>query len=723
MFLAETPTPEFFVANGNVNDVEIDGDTLYVAGDFDTVGRPTGPFVVVDAVTGRSYRTRAELSGIVRAVVDDGQGGWILAGDFHETHTGEQHLLWIDAAGRPTGLSTHGLSIGVDVLLRDGQTLYLGGRFATVLGAPRAGLAAFDLVSRSLLSFDPLAVQVFADQNDVDCLALIDGMLLVGGDLDLGTTAQGPYLVGVDVAANAITWQPQLNGRVQAVCADATSIYVGGAFTLVEGATRSRLASFRRADHALAGFAPALDGVVLALLVLGDHLFVAGRFQNVGATPRLALASFDLVSSALTPWQPALEYWNGVTREVQALTTTGANVLAGGRFLRVNTDARRCVVSLDPVTGECLPFDVHLVGVTEPYVAGFAHGGGRLALAGNFRIAGEGFTPGIAALDLRTGRPRPGFRPEIYGRLGLAAPGGVNACVVRGDTIYIGGSFYTVDGANRRLVATIDKHTGRLLPAFDARLDGPPNGLSLHAFALASDRLFLFGEFRSPNLAYQDFVAVELTQGNLLTSFQPGVDPSANLRAFALALSHDEQTVYVGGHGFVFGPQYTPRDRLAALDATTGVLLPFDPGANQAVHSLLALPDRLWVGGHFSQLGGQTHFGLGSIDLATGLAIPFVTDVGGAPPSGALALHLDGGALVAGGRFAGAVGAGGQPGGSRENLARFHERSGLLEAWSGRAGSEVLAIDSDARHLVVGGAFTGTSTGYRPGFLVFRRGP
>jgi PQQ-like domain len=77
--------------------------------------------------------------------------------------------------------------------------------------------------------------------------------------------------------------------------------------------------------------------------------------------------------------------------------------------------------------------------------------------------------------------------------------------------------------------------------------------------------------------------------------------PQTDGRVSAIVVSGD--TVYIGGSfTHVDG---VPRSRLAAIDATDGSLLPWNPGANRHVRALVAAGSRIYAGGDFLSISGQ----------------------------------------------------------------------------------------------------------------------
>ena len=97
-----------------------------------------------------------------------------------------------------------------------------------------------------------------------------------------------------------------------------------------------------------------------------------------------------------------------------------------------------------------------------------------------------------------------------------------------------------------------------------------------------------------------NILAYDLTTGELITSWAP----TLNAQGFELAASADGSTIYVGGDFDQVSGQW--RSRIAALDAQTGALRPFDPGANSRVDALAVNGNTIYFGGDFTSVGTNT---------------------------------------------------------------------------------------------------------------------
>ncbi|MFG3602711.1 hypothetical protein [Micromonospora chersina] len=161
---------------------------------------------------------------------------------------------------------------------------------------------------------------------------------------DAGQTAQlaMPRLVALDATTGRIdtTFRPVVNGTVKALAAspDGRSLYIGGAFTTVNGVAAPRVARIDAATGArVAGFAPAaLNNQVNDMRLVGDRLILGGAFQTVGGVTRRALAALNATTGAADA---------SVNLRVEGprKTTSGATAPVKIEALDVSADGRRLV--------------------------------------------------------------------------------------------------------------------------------------------------------------------------------------------------------------------------------------------------------------------------------------------------------------------------------------------------------------------------------------------
>src|SRR5207302_2141933 len=118
----------------------------------------------------------------------------------------------------------------VNALIVNGSTLYIGGDFVAVGSTARRRLAAWDLSTNSLLSWNPSV------DAPVRALALdsTNNLLYVGGDIQtVNFTTSRVYLAAVSTSTGtANSWDPHMNNVVRALALDGANsvLYAGGDF-------------------------------------------------------------------------------------------------------------------------------------------------------------------------------------------------------------------------------------------------------------------------------------------------------------------------------------------------------------------------------------------------------------------------------------------------------------------------------------------------------------
>lgn len=555
--------------DGPVYALALDGDRLYLGGDFTRVGGvPHERVAVVDAARGLPLPFQGSSSSRVTELALAPAAGAAPARLYVGALAGP--LQGLDAA---TGAALPGFDAGpvtgVRALTAGGGRVYVGG----------AGVTALDgATGRPAAGFAPRPT----GGGTVQALLLDGDRLLAGGDFG------GAYGAGVSLVA--------LDPRTGAT----------------DPAFRPRIGPDQlRADVAYSGPGrpdTELDSGVFDLARIGGDLWVGGRFTSVGTTRTQDLAVLDAATGALRP--RALPYLGG---QVNALAVApSGRLLVGGNFAMAGARAVSSIVAVDPRTlapdgrfgaaGAPPVQDRLLVGSrylvdTDPdgenYGASVPRFTSRTtAVRVRSAVTGAPVRPGVGAVRDMTGAAmagdrvliarrlenRPGFprtvlelRDPASGRVVRRLPvplrGYIEALLPVGDDVYVAGSFRRrrANGQQANLaVIRMSLRTGRMDELFDPHVHGPVYALGLGPVARGATGLGLVGSFdKVTGFGYRGTIHARRTRGGAVT-----VDPVDGAawrdRTPANPLGSPFPSLFPAGYGSLAGPGFSyPRTSAA----------------------------------------------------------------------------------------------------------------------------------------------------------------
>ena len=320
------------------------GDTLFVAGWFDSLGgqpgRIGGRAAAVSVTTAARFDWDPDTNDLVFAIALQGSvmylGGWFTSvGEWVERHG----LAAIDApTGRVTDWDPHPDNY-VKSLLVHGGKVYVGGYFSAVGGQPRYGIAALDPVTGEATGWNPGANWAVWTMAPMGSTVLAGGIFSwIGGRSQRG-------LAAIDTSTGVATsWNPNAGGDVYSIAVSDSVVYVGGDFLTMGGQPRNSLAALDPVTGAATPWNPGTDGSIGAATLLDGTIYVGGWFHSVGGLPRSHLAAIDRFGSA-TSWAP------DANDRVQALAAADSTVYVGGFFSIVSGEECPYFAALDATTG------------------------------------------------------------------------------------------------------------------------------------------------------------------------------------------------------------------------------------------------------------------------------------------------------------------------------------------------------------------------------------
>lgn len=261
------------------------------------------------------------------------------------------------------GLTANGT---IWAMVRDGNTLYLGGDFTSIGGQVRNRLAAMDISTGQLTTWDPNADAI------VYAMALNGSTLYAGGNFSTVGGQIRNRIAAFNTTDGAVTnWNPNVTGgSVRAIAVGGSTVYIGGDFSNAGGQARNRIAALDatvNTNNAIISWNPGVSELVRALAISGSTLYVGGdfnvrngptdeygqpldpNFQTIGGATRNYLAALNTSTGTATSWNPDPNDY------VFSLAVNGSTIYAGGDFREFDPTgsqvARGGLAAIDATTG------------------------------------------------------------------------------------------------------------------------------------------------------------------------------------------------------------------------------------------------------------------------------------------------------------------------------------------------------------------------------------
>lgn len=320
-----------------------------------------------------------------------------------------------------------------------GDRTYIGGRFTSVNGAPRANVAAV----RADGTLDPAwtpstngVVYALAPSSDGSRIFLGGGFTTVDGQSRSRLAA-----VTSDTGALVAGWTTSVNNNlVRALAADGGDrLYVGGSFGLIGGRSISRLGAVSQSTGVVdRAFVPAPDDTVrgLALSDDGSDLYAVGPFKAIGGQPRPGAAELGTATGAATAFAPA-----------EGGVAIAVDISSSGRLFFATTNNRTWAYDVD--RGGVAAYRVRTSGDVQAIQAT----DDEVYIGGHFSGLPEAQVNRLHIASFRTADgSATSWNPGVNGEYGVWALGLTRTPLSSGQPsrLSVGGDFTVVGGLARR---------------------------------------------------------------------------------------------------------------------------------------------------------------------------------------------------------------------------------------------------------------------------------
>ncbi len=574
--------------DGAVQDLELVGENLYLAGNFNSINHSS--YGAVLAADGLDNGNGGMLTnGPVLESIGDGEGGFFISGSFTALANGNgcEGMAHIDSNGNVTCLDfvTDGT---VRALLVKGDTLFIGGAFSEVNGMARSHFAAWSISNGQVLDWAP------SFNNPLRDFGFFNGVLFVGGLFTEANSQARLRLAAFDLSTHALTaFAPSINGDVYALHVHESELLIGGGFSNVNLTSRGRLASFDLLTMNMTGWNPNANNAVWDIVSSENQIFVGGVFHTIGGITRHRLAGFDVGSASPNSLSAP---FNTASHFVTSLATDGDKLLVGGVFGTLNNGNFR---AFDLQNNQIISLPL-----ANARVNCIAHSGDKFFVGGDFTKFSGQATSGLYGLNLATGNLLD-FNPSFSGN--------ISSLSSVGNILYAGGRPFSVDGNQVGKLAIFDLTTGQVVNNTTYFNSAPYSLTAITALHRHEDKIFIGLTSTDPSLSFNhhtNFAFCLNTIDNELTDFDP------NAIGDVKTISANGDAVFIGGKIEHMGG--TRISSFAAYDFESGNFLPDQLVFNfGSIYSLKIHGDLIFAGGNLISAGGGSQETLAAYNFDT----------------------------------------------------------------------------------------------------------
>ena len=498
-----------FATNGTINTSIITGNSLFIGGTFDNIGKKIGPVAFFNKGSILpdqkkpliGYITGSFNSDQVYAVVSDGNGGWYVGGDFSlvMNRNSEPFVHFLADNTLDSELKITWKSIRkINILRKDGNNLYVGGEFIAIdkSGKEHKNVFRMDINTNAIdVNWNPPIV----NSSKIENIVISNDKVFMTGWLGKVGTMQQDAMVVVDKNKGTPVTFPTTSG-----CS--------------------------------------------AMFLLGDTLIMAEPSMYWSKKPD-GSGYISELAAVLTPQQD-YPSWSAPYGFFYSSIGDGND----GWYVAGDYLDKHGVFHLDKDLNEISSFK-------QSQIKSFSGKGSAMALSGNSLFVSSVHSGWnsvtlesgkkmmyLFKLDATTGAIDTTFSPN--------PTRDVNTLYIHGDTLFVGGTFDSIAGEQRRGFAAFSISSGALLPwnpvleKYDCTVDY--NCASVRDIKIIGDKIYLGGNFyiSTPNFPdnYRGIYGLarfDLSSGSIDTTFHPFT--SYSLASHVTSLAYNNGKLYLTG--------------------------------------------------------------------------------------------------------------------------------------------------------------------------------
>ncbi len=565
----------------------------------------------------------------------------------------------------------------VNAITSHGDTVFVGGDFTTLF-------SRLDSVNRAkysalIDSTTGLANAAYPKPNSTVYTAIPDGHngYYIGGAFTKVGNAFRSRVAHIDSTGNVtgkFSKAGIIGGAVRSLALKGDTLFVGGYFT---GAGKVVNGAAFAVDAAYATYPlPEIDRGTVYCALSDDKggWYIGGTFSMVGDSSRWGLAHIDSAGN-VTAWDPH------VFGPVYTIYKQGDVIYLGGSFTQVGGFPRNNLAAVSATSGDILNWVNNCNGT----VNAISGDNSQLIIAGGFSTIGGLARQRLAAIDMSG---------SITGLM-FSMNGSVLCTKVKNGILYLGGSFTNIGGQSRSRLAAINLSSGTITGW------NPSANDIVRAIDCVDTILYVGGDFTTvSNESRGRLCAISMLNASV-TSWNPGAD------APVYALSVMDSMVYAGGDFTIIGGQSI--QSAVAINLTTGIVSSFNPRLIYTTYALASSGSRMLIGGAFYSGGGQARGGLVALSISGDSLLTWNSGI--AKQHTVHALCITDSILLIGGAF---------HVNSRTNLAAIQKNTLASLPWGPVPNGPVYALAARNDSIFVGGAFSLISSSGLTGLACFK---
>ncbi len=677
----QIPNPDFYVTNGIVYAMAVDGDYTYIGGSFTYVGMNTGYGIKLTTTSPVPSANYPKVNGEIKCVESDGSGGWYIGGDFSKVGTYSlNYLAHINSDGTVNSSWNPNPNSTVHSIKKDGSNIYVGGNFTSIGGLSRKAIAKLNNTNGNADASWNANLDQFSPT--VYTIAITGSNIYIGGSFTSINSTTVNRIAKLSLSDGNLNseWNANSNNLVKKILVSGNFLFVCGDFSNIGGQSRSKIAKLNITDGNAENWNANQNGAVydIALSIDGNALYVGGSFNTIGGATRYRLAKLNISdATADASWNPTANH------DVYSLAVTDDAVYVGGYFSFIGgIDAYR-FAKLNTTNGNGTS---NWTPTTNTYPNAIAVNGSDIYAGGNFSSAGGKFQNYVARINNINGKLDENWLPSGFG---------VVYSIELGTTyIYFGG-----DSFIKRYVRTTGDLDLTWVPIVD-------NTVRTILPDESNNAIYLGGDFNYVNSAARNYLA---KINNSSGANDNNWIPNSNARVRSLIL-YNSYIIAAGDFTNIGGQT---RNHIAKINSTNGNVESWDPNANNNIWDLAIIGSYLYLGGGFTEIGGQSRNRLAKYDLSTELL-----DGTWNPNSDGwiytLTTNSVGSVIYVGGGFFNIGGSN-----SIYYLAKLNNTTGNAENWDVDCGYYVYSIVTNQEDVYAGGEFNSIGGELQPRIVLF----